>query len=85
MDLNAYSVKLDKLFIKKLSERTVHLSNLLRIANSHYLMKKWSYLLALERFIKGLLREKLLVIVCPFNLLNLAIYSEVFVKRKPNE
>ena len=71
---------LDVHFTKKLTERAVHPSNMLTTMNSPYCMRKWSPYYALERLLKGCLRGKL-VLVGPTDLLILAVYAGIFVKR----
>lgn len=74
-------LKLDNLFTRKFEERQLHPSDLLTTVNSPCGMKKWSYLFAVERFIKGLLRGKL-VMVGPLDSLYLAVHSGVFIKKE---
>lgn len=71
---------LDVHFTKELSERTVHPSNMLTTMNSPYCMKKWSPYYALERFLRGCLRGKL-IFLGPTDLLFLAVYAGIFSKR----
>lgn len=71
---------LDVHFTKELSERTAHPSNMLTTMNSPYCMRKWSLYYALERFLKGCLRGKL-ILLGPTDLLFLAVYAGIFSKR----
>jgi len=84
MGVNAFEylqTKLDEHFIRNLPERPVHPCNLLTTANSPYHMKRWSPFLALRRFVGGCLRGKI-VMVGPLDLLYLAVYSDVRIKRQ---
>lgn len=74
--------KLDESLMKKHHERPVHPCNLLTSANSPYRMKEWSYLFVAERFVKGILRGRL-VLHGPLDSLHLAVYGGVFVKKEP--
>jgi len=83
MGVNAFEylqTKLDEHFIRNLPESPVHPCNLLTTANSPYHMPGWSAFVAVKQFVKGCLRGRI-VIVGPLDLLYLAVYSDVCIKR----